>query len=93
VRAATRADVSRVLANANQRFVFERKRTPAANALKPRAKQQVLIFHHANLIFTRTPKLPVAHLAFCLLGNDVRNGELHHPQSITATGQRQLFCD
>jgi hypothetical protein len=39
VRAATRADVSRVLANANQRFVFERKRTLTANALKPRANQ------------------------------------------------------
>jgi hypothetical protein len=49
-------------------------KTPAANA-RPRAKQQVLFFHHANLIFTRTPKLPVTHFAFCLLGNDVCNGE------------------
>jgi len=34
---------------------------------------------HAHLIFTQTPKLPVARFAFCLLGNDVCNSESRHP--------------
>jgi hypothetical protein len=54
------------------------KKAPAINA-RTRAKQQVLSFHHAHLIFTQTPKLPVARFAFCLLGNDVCNSESRHP--------------